>query len=279
MLIKLHMKKNNINSSNYPYNSSRLININNEAFVIGGKRNNNINNLGANLCIKISYINNNKYGGLGEIKCKFMKNTNFEHHSHSALYSKLYNIIFVLSGYNQDRCEYGKLNNKGEIDKWEEMPPLEKPREESINFILNERFIYLLGGVKVRDNIDDSYDVFDITTIFGNALPKWKQISVKTDQYSKYLFETVGSGIVELSNKIYILGGYIYEKEEFMVWKISFNEGFISNIENIKTNHTFKKKKHLSFLGQQLFMQYEDNYFNINLCGECEIFHRTFFNK
>ena len=276
-------EKNNIYSSKFPYKASRLVTINNEAFVIGGRINNYIDNIGVTLCFKISFINNNNNGGLGEIKCKFMRNTNFRHHSHSVLYSKLYNTIFVLAGHYQNKCEYAKLNNKGEIDKWEEMLPIKRPREDPINFLLNDKFIYLLGGIKDKgkgNTNNDSYDVFDISTLFDNGLPPtWKQINVTTDQYTKPLFEALGPGIVELNNKIYVLGGLRKEKEEFMAWKISFNERKIEKIEKFETNDTFKEKKNFSFLGQQLFMLYDDNYVNINWYGKCEVFHRNLFNN
>ena len=212
-----------------------------------------------------------------------MRNTNFRHHSHSVLYSKLYNTIFVLAGHYQNKCEYAKLNNKGEIDKWEEMLPIKRPREDPINFLLNDKFIYLIGGIKDKgkgNTNNDSYDVFDISTLFDNGLsPTWKQVNVATNQYTKPLFETLGPGIVELNNKIYLLGGLRKEKEEFMAWKISFSERKIEKIEKFETNDTFKEKKNFSFLGQQLFMLYDDNYVNINWYGKCEVFHRNLFNN
>ena len=140
-----------------------MINYNNKAFVVGGKR---ANDNGNNLCYKMWYIDNDSNGGIGEIKCKLLRSTNFKHYCHSLIISKKYNTIFALSGINQTKCEYAIINPNEDIDKWEEMPQLKAPRANSISFILNERYIYLIGG---REPNGENFDVLDILSVFGTG--------------------------------------------------------------------------------------------------------------
>ena len=275
-----YFKPNQIsnNSDNFPHDCSRLININNEAYVFGGRNSDNFNDIGKTLCYRISYINNNKNGGIGEIKLSYIKNTNYKHHSHSVLYSKLYNTIFVLSGHNQNKCEYGKINEKGEIDKWEEMNSLKKARENPIYFLLNEKFIYLVGGY--FDNVqNNSYDIFDISTIYEKGIPLWKQIIFITNDSNKYLFEIKGPGIVESNNNIYVLGGYNKEIFEFMAWKISFNNNYINEIQKFESNEFPKERKGYSFYGQQQFMVCKEYFINISVWAKCESIPIDIFNS
>ena len=257
-----------IHTSNFPYDCSRLINIKNEAYIIGGKNNNDSDDLGNKFCFKINYINNNNNDGLGEIKCVNMKNTSYPHHSHSVLYSKLYNTIFVLSGHNQKKCEYSKLNDKGEIINWEEIIPLNTPRENPISFLLNDKYIFLIGGKNDNDNINN-YNVFDFSTIYEGKISEWKNYVFKTNENNKFMFETKNPGIVDLNNNIYVFGGHNNFKE-FMAWKIYFLDKYIEKIEKFKLNIFPKDKMEFSSYGQQKFILCDDYFVNINNKGKYE---------
>ena len=272
---KITHEKYYLQCSHFPYECSRLININNEAYVFGGRNYKYYQDLGNQYCFKINYINSNKNNGLGEIKCISLKNTNYPHYSHSVLFSRLYNTIFVLSGYNQKKCEYAKLNDKGEIDKWEEMNPIKTPRENPISFLLNDTYIYLIGGKNNEPN--NNYDVFDFSRIFSHNMPVWKNCDFTINESNSLLFETKGPGIIESNNDIYIFGGY-NGKNQFIAWKICFFDRFIKTIEKYESE-AFPSEKIGSFYGQQKFMIFEDYFININVVGKCEAIPRQIFNN
>ena len=67
-----------------------------------------------------------------------------------------YKIIFVLSGHNQKKCEYAKINENDCITEWEELMPLREPREDCLGFLFNEKYIFLVGGNQFNKN--NSYE-------------------------------------------------------------------------------------------------------------------------
>ena len=55
------------------------------------------------------------------------------------LFWNIYNIIFVISGRNQRKCEYGILDkNIEKIIEWKEMDSVLKPKENDLCFLLND---------------------------------------------------------------------------------------------------------------------------------------------
>ena len=265
----------------FPYTSSRLVNINNRAISIGGRTSNDINDKGINYCFKITFVNNDKNNGIGEIKLTNLANTFHPHHSHTLLYSKLFNIILVLSGHNQRRCEFAKLNEKLEIDNWTEINPLRYPMENPISFLLNDKYIYLIGGIKENLKPNEiSYEFFDLSTIYdkNKGIPTWTKVILKDCEFSRYLYETKGSGIIESNNNIYIFGGY-NKLNQFISCKISFKKNAIEKIEKFESNKFNNEKVGFSFVGQQKFIFNEDFYFNITINGEIKAFSKAIFNN
>ena len=282
-----------IHSSEFPYEFSKLININNEAYLIGGITNNDINYLGNTFCFKINLIYNNNTinnNNLCQIKCSSMKNTIYRHQSHSVLYSKLYNAIIVLSGYEQTKCEYAKLNEKNEINGWEELIPLKSPRENPLSFLLNDKYIFLIGGKNNLIN-NSNYDYFDFSLVMDNKMPYWSNYSIKIDENNELMFNSKGSGIVEINNTIYVLGGHINcsdsekkgkDNNNFMAWKIKFgnnNRKYIEKIDKFEVNQIPKYRDGYSFYGQPKFMICDDYYVNITIGGKCESIPRWIFNQ
>ena len=260
---QINHDKVNIFSNKFPLDHSRLINNNNLAYVVGGKRSNDCGN---NLCYKIWYLDNDANGGIGEIRCNLLKSTNYKHFSHSLLFSKKYNIIFALSGFNQTKCEYGIIDGNGDIDKWEEMHHLRTPRANAISFILNERYIYLIGG---KEKDENNFEIFDIMSIFGNGEFSWKNVDyVGSNEYNKNLFRRKGAGIVVCNEIVYVFGGYQNNLKEFMAWKIGFPDLFNLIIERFENDELPKENGGNSYYGQQLFETWNGHYMNINLNGK-----------
>ena len=278
---QIRLDNSNYYFPDFPYTSSRIININNEAISIGGRVSNDINDKGITYCFKISFINNDKNDGLGEIKFSLLKNTCHPHHSHALLYSKLFKVIMVVSGHNQRRCEIANLNDNLEIDDWAEINPLRYPMENPISFLYNDKYVYLIGGIADTLKLNEiSYEFFDLSTIFNKnyGIPTWTRVILKDCEFKKYLYETKGPGIVELNNNIYIFGGY-NKFSQIMACKFSFKKSEIEKIEKFDSNKFPKEKVGFSFYGQQNFIFYEDHFINISINGNFIVIPKTIFNN
>ncbi len=290
-LQELIIKQNNFKdpkeyNSSFPFQFCQIINIKNIAYITGGKLNDELsklnynNDLGVKHCYKIIY-NKEK----NEIEIDKLPPSIFKHQSHSLLYSKKFNTIFMCSGYNQRNCEYFDLNE----NKWKRLFPLQKPRENALAFLFNEKYIFLIGGKNNEGNINEDYDVIDFEIFFKNKIQNyWKSYSFN----NRNILERLGCGIISQSDNIFILGGY-NKKNEFCSWKINFEqdkdddssifikEKFdkiykISSVETCeKINNYFKKNKNTinnpCYCGQQDFLNNNGFLFNISLGGQLTI--------
>ena len=306
-LQKLEVKQDNFDNikdyhKSFPFQNSRILNINNSSYIIGGKLNDKIsrtkynNDLGVTNCYKIIYIKDKKDNP--QIKIIKFPSTIFEHQSHSLLYLKKFNIIVLCSGHKQKKCEYLLLQNNGKENKWEQLHSLRKPRENALPLLFNEKYIFLVGGSDLNGNINLDYDVLNYE-LYNTSKYQcfWKTYSFKND-YLNILLKQKGSGIIyNKDNNIYIIGGYNIEKE-FNSWKIQFEEDkkeeesmFISNGDKIykissvvscgninNYINQYNNKNSYSFCGDQVFMNYKDYYVNISFGGQMTILHSSLFN-
>ena len=260
-----------LHSPKFPYPHCRLINRNNNAYVIGGDKQDDFNDMGNNFCFKIYYQCNEEDASLDKVICSPMKFTNYNHRLHCLLYSNYYKTIFVLSGHNQKKCEYAKINENDCITEWEELMPLREPREDCLGFLFNEKYIFLIGGNQYNKN--NSYDMFDISSLYEDRRPIWKYYIIQYNYINRNLFDSKGSGVIEYKKNIYILGGYNISKE-ISSWKISFSifmdDVTISKIESFAMNFFEKTNSGYSFLGDQKFTNFGDYYFNIAYGGTCK---------
>ena len=271
--------KSFLHSEKFPFLGSRLININNSAFIIGGRNYWEMDERGNTFVFFVNRKNKN------QIQCIRLKDTRYNHQLHSLIYSKLYNIIFVLSGRIQTACEYGILNEeKTEIKEWKELTPIRNPRQNAICFLLNEKYIFLIGGQDINDL---NYDIFDISSIFNTNNPRiWKTYNFNTNQFNKYFLNAQNLGIINNENKIFILGGNRYEFNGAINFKLYFTNDDVNNSENFKRikNIELMENKTLNeydgflyFLGQQSFMKFDDCFHNINGQGKYIIFPKNIF--
>ena len=265
-----------LHSQKFPYPHCRLININNKAFVVGGNKQDDFNDIGNDYCFKIYYQRDKEDSILGRVICSPMKFTNYKHRSHCLLYSNYYKTIFALSGHNQKKCEYAKINEEECITEWEELIPLREPREDCLGFLFNEKYIFLIGGNPYNKN--NSYDMFDISSLYENRRPMWKHYIIQYNYINRNLFDSKGSGVIEYKKNIYILGGYNISKE-ISSWKISFSifmdDITISKIESFQMNSSHKNCSGFSFLGEQRYTNFGDYYYNIAYGGKCKYIHKT----
>lgn len=275
-----------LHSEKFPFICSRLVNIDNKAFIIGGKSYFDNNNQGNCLVFRINFVNNINNNGYKEVFSSPLKSTNFPHQSHHLIYSKLYNTIFVISGKNQKACEYGILDkSKDLIQEWKEMDSVRYPRENALCFLFNEKYIYLFNDKIELNSNESEYDVFDISNLDG----KWKNFSVKTNNDNRAIFGTKIAGIIESGKNIYVLGGSVYGLGNNLNWKITFTEDEkdqtdneykrIDSIFNLPINKINKSKGILSFYGQQRFVKYHDYFMNINIQGKDIQFQQNHFDE
>ena len=269
------IKYENPLNDKFPYFGSRLINIDNKSFVMGGKSKIEENSQGNKLVFKLEYVNDIKMSTSDEINCYHLPDMLFPHVFHHLIYSKIYNIIFVISGKYQNKCEYGILDeNKESIIEWREMDSVRNPRENDICFLINERYIFLLGE---KIDVNYNYEVYDISNIYKNG--KWKAYNFKPNGANKGIFMGVNiPGIIEVKDNVYVLGGYLYGIGNNLNWKIYFSSDErdkddneykrIEAIIELKSDRIKNCGKALSFLGQQKFMEYNDSFININILGK-----------
>ena len=258
----------------FPYFGSRLININNKAFVIGGKNIADQIFVGNKLVFKLEYINTTKFEDSSEIKCTSLKEMIFEHIFHHLIYSEVYNIIFVISGRNQRKCEYGILDkNIEKIIEWKEMDSVLKPKENDLCFLLNDKYIFLLGE---KTGMQYNYEVFDISNISKKG--KWKSYSFIPNNTNVGIFGIKIPGIIEVKDNVYVLGGYQHGIGNNLNWKINFTTDSrdkednefkrIDSIIYLKSDKIQNYDGILSFYGQQKFIKLQDSFANLNILGK-----------
>ena len=258
---------------------SRLININNKAFIIGGKSYIDENNNGRNLVFRMDYIINKSNNNIGEIMLFPLKDTIYMHQSHSVIYSESYNTIFVISGKNQRKCEYGILDKQKEIiQDWKEMDSVQYPRQNSLCFLVNERYIFIFGEKNKFSNNNYNYEVFDIYSIFKGKPGIWQNYNFIINRNNESIFNVKIPGIIEIKNNIYVLGGYQYGIGQNLNWKIFFTSDAedekdnrnkrITSIVNLRSQSLKDDEKIFSFYGEQKFIKYQNYFINVNMQGK-----------
>ena len=276
----------------FPFLYSKIININNKAFIIGGKSHWNTSEKGNNFAFRLNYINNDskKISNelQGDIICTPLNDTRLKHLNHHLIYSEKYNAIFVLSGRAQRGCEYAILDkNKNFVSEWKEFPFINLPRENAIGLLFNEKYIFLIGGQGQNSN---NYDVFDISSIFESNKPQiWKTYNYITNQYNKYIFSLQNAGIIMDNNKLYLLGGYKNDMGKCLSWKIDFtsdaddqiNDNYkrIEKISVLRNKIIEECEGLMYFYGQQKFDKYNDCFININIQGKIINFPKNILEK
>ena len=265
--------------SHFPYKNSCLLNINNnEAIIVGGEDINNNGSPGNKFCYKINFITDiiNK----GKIICTKMESTIYEHQSHSLLYSKLHKTIFALSGSKQRGCEFSKINDNGEINKWEPLLLLKGPRENCLSFLFNEQYIFLVGG-NGNQSININYDKLDISTLYEKRAISWDSLDISINDINKNLFEFNELGVFIHNNNLFVLGGCNLNDENenrIKAWKISFGEfsryKLFDNIESINLSYFEKNKSELPFL-KNSFINTKNDYCFLTCDGICKRIPKT----
>ena len=161
-----------------------------------------------------------------ETKAKMAKMPSmlYSHWNHSMIATD--NYIFVIGGYNSNKCEAFNLRTL----KWEALPDLNSPeRQYPILAVLGDYLYAFMGHTQfgVLDTVERIY----IKTIGSN---KWE--NVKVSNPNKVNMGFYGAGVFIANNKLYFIGGKVglgdddsdYKSE---IYSFKYENNEISNTE------------------------------------------------
>jgi len=148
----------------------------------------------------------------------------YSHWNHSMIATD--NYIFVIGGYNSNKCEAFNLRTL----KWEALPDLNSPeRQYPILAVLGDYLYAFMGHTQfgVLDTVERIY----IKTIGSN---KWE--NVKVSNPNKVNMGFYGAGVFIANNKLYFIGGKVglgdddsdYKSE---IYSFKYENNEISNTE------------------------------------------------
>ena len=158
---------------------------------------------------------------------------------------------------NNENLENKELENKPFKLEWKEIPSTKINHGQSISFILNNKYLYLLFGYDSKlnqINIIERLNIEDINSLLienGEAKSNWENIEYKNP--NNIPNEIYYSSILKINdNKILLLGGLKDKNEVNGLYKFDANENSILkfeskiNIENVK----FVNEKNFILLNQ-----------------------------
>jgi hypothetical protein len=147
------------------------------------------------------------------------------------------NYIFVVGGYNSNKCEYFNLKTM----KWEAMPDLNSEERQRPILVIHKDYLYAFMGY-TQYNILDSIERINITKL-GSS--KWEKVSISNPNNINLKF--YGAGICVKNNEINFIGGKIGLDDDDKDYK---NDIFSFNFETMEFNETGN-----SYAGQLNFIE------------------------
>ena len=159
----------------------------------------------------------------------------FSHWNHSMIYNE--NYIFVIGGYNSNKCEAFNLRTL----KWEALPDLNSPERQQAILTIHGDYLYAFMGYN-QFNILDTVERINIKTL-GSS--KWENVIVTKGNNVNNRF--YGSGVYYVKDNLFFIGGKV---------------GFGNNESDYKTEiYCFKFDTNelinteISYTGQLLFIE------------------------
>ena len=161
----------------------------------------------------------------------------FSHWNHSMIYND--NYIFVIGGYNSNKCEAFNLRTL----KWEALPDLNSPERQQAILTIHGDYLYAFMGYN-QFNILDTVERLNIKTL-GSS--KWENVNVSVGNGVNIRF--FGAGVYYVKNDLFFIGGkvgfgnensdfkteiycYKFDTNELINTEISYN-GKLLFIENL----------------------------------------------
>ena len=170
-------------------------------------------------------------------KLPLMKNY---HWNHSMIADK--DKIYVIGGYNSNKCEYYDITNK----TWNDMPDLTaKERQRTMLFIENN-YLYCFMGLS-QTGILETVERINLEKIESG----WESIIV--DNCGDINLKFYGAGIIRMNqtNKIFFIGGKKENKKKETVYKRSIYEFSFDDYK--MTVSDFKIENDLAFVENKLY--------------------------
>ena len=173
-----------------------------------------------------------------ETKAKMVKMPSmlYPHSNHSMISNG--NYIFVIGGYNSNKCEAFNLRTL----KWEAMPDLISPERQKATLAIYGDYLYAFTG-HTQFNVLDTVERINIKTLGSN---NWENVSYSNP--NKINTKFYGAGVYLVNGKLIFLAGKVglgneesdyksdiylfkFDNNEFLNTEMSYN-GQITFIEN-----------------------------------------------
>lgn len=182
-------------------------------------------------------------------KLKLVKMPNMinAHSNHTMISNGKY--IFVIGGYNSNKCEYFNLNTS----KWERMPNLNSEERQRPMLVIHKDYLYAFMGY-TQFGILDSIERINISKL-GKS--KWEKVSISNPGGINLKF--YGSGIFKQNDELFFVGGKLGKGNEDFDYKY---EIYHFNFDKkVLTSTNFSNVGQLNFIENQL------HYFNSDSIG------------
>ena len=212
-------------------------NYNNILYFTGGQeRQNGIGKIFLRLSNKKDY---------DRIILKKMPNMLYSHWNHSMIAND--NYIFVVGGYNSNKCEYFNLKTL----KWESMPNLNSEERQRAMLVIYKDYLYAFMG-HTQFGILDSVERININQL-GSS--KWEKVSISNPNNINLKF--YGAGIYNNNGVLYFIGGKVGLENNDDDYK---NEIHIFNFDKMlfSTNNV-STRGYLDFIESQFHHSNEEN--------------------
>ena len=255
-------------SSYFPFKNCKYVQVNDCLYVSGGSLP-GLNNI-SNKVYKIRYDNFEKVP-----KIEFLTPMNKNRENHGIVYSKKYNALIAIGGLNLNDCEIFYLGN--DKKKWELLPSMNEKRSNTTIFIINENYIFVVGGFNI--DYKCSCEVLNLEDktrgwIFQNL----KNLSCNL------AYSTFGC-IIKDNRNIILLGGFNggqeYSKKKY---EIRLSENY--KIENAEEKEINGINKGIIFYFNQEMIRIHNKFYSFDFKGflcvydiDTDTMERKNFNK
>ena len=186
----------------------------------------------------------------------YINNTLYSHYYGSMVYCNKYNVIYLLGGNNQTKCEVCYLTNQNNKKlQWKQIPPLNEERQEFATLFFDD-YIYVFFGFSSKKGINlSSIERINVNTnnnfevVYIN-----EQITLSSLGCAHFVDDTDK----DKSNGILLLGGF--DGENYVDSSLLFNpkEMKIRDCDIVIPNMS----KHSQFLfhKESAFIEFENGY-------------------
>ena len=186
----------------------------------------------------------------------YINNTLYSHYYGSMVYCNKYNVIYLLGGNNQTKCEVCYLTNQNNKKlQWKQIPPLNEERQEFATLFFDD-YIYVFFGFSSKKGINlSSIERINVNTnnnfevVYIN-----EQITLSSLGCAHYADDTDK----DKSNGILLLGGF--DGENYVDSSLLFNpkDMKIRDCDIVIPNMS----KHSQFLfhKESAFIEFENGY-------------------